>query len=50
MAQNRVGRALKAALTEEQAARLAEYAAQLPELADELGEPEGAVSPSGQGE
>ena len=50
LAQNRVGRALKAALTEEQAARLAEYAAQLPELADELGEPEGAVSPSGQGE
>lgn len=48
--QKRVGRALKVTLTEEQAARLVDYAAQLPDLVDEMDEPEGATAPSGQRE
>jgi len=46
LAQKRVERALKVTLTEEQAARLADYAAQLPELGDEIGASEGAMAPS----
>lgn len=46
LAQKRIDRALKVTLTAEQAARLAEYAAGLPELVDEDAGPQRATAPS----
>jgi hypothetical protein len=44
--QRRVGRALKVMLSDEQAARLADYAAQLPELVEEAIRESGLATPS----